>query len=63
MIGISLTPVAIRWIMGNPKAENWGDPTNTGLAVITLAIVIIFSMLQNQILRRLAILAAIVLVQ
>ncbi|RSN95889.1 nucleobase:cation symporter-2 family protein [Acinetobacter pittii] len=62
MIGISLTPVAIRWIMGgNPKAENWGDPTNTGLAVITLAIVIIFSMLQNQILRRLAILAAIVL--
>ncbi|WP_312105845.1 nucleobase:cation symporter-2 family protein [Acinetobacter venetianus] len=62
MIGISLTPVAIRWIMGgNPKAENWGDPANVGLAVITLAIVIIFSMLRSQILRRLAILIAIVL--
>ena len=62
MIGISLTPVAIRWIMGgNPKAENWGDPANVGLAVMTLAIVIIFSMLRSQILRRLAILIAIVL--
>ena len=42
MIGISLTPVAIRWIMGgNPKAENWGDPANVGLAALTLAIVLI----------------------
>lgn len=62
MIGISLIPVAIRWIMGgNPQAANWGDPINVGLAVLTLAIVIIFSMLQHQILRRLAILIAIVL--
>lgn len=62
MIGISLTPVAIRWIMGgNPKAENWGDPANVGLAVTTLAIVIVFSMMRSPILRRLAILVAIVL--
>ncbi|TCB30292.1 purine permease [Acinetobacter sp. ANC 4910] len=62
MIGISLTPVAIRWIMGgNPKAENWGDPANVGLAALTLAIVLIFSMLRQVILRRLAILIAIVL--
>ena len=62
MIGISLTPVAIRWIMGgNPKAENWGDPANVGLAALTLAIVLIFSMLRSVILRRLAILVAIVL--
>ncbi|WP_038342437.1 nucleobase:cation symporter-2 family protein [Acinetobacter sp. A47] len=62
MIGISLLPVAIRWMMGgNPKAENWGDPANVGLAVMTLAIVIIFSMLRSQMLRRLAILAAIVI--
>ncbi|MFV5263454.1 nucleobase:cation symporter-2 family protein [Acinetobacter courvalinii] len=62
MIGISLLPVAIRWIMGgNPKAENWGDPANVGLAVMTLAIVIIFSMLRSQMLRRLAILVAIIL--
>jgi len=62
MIGISLTPVAIRWIMGgNPKAENWGDPANVGLATLTLTIVLIFSMLRQVILRRLAILMAIVL--
>lgn len=62
MIGISLTPVAIRWIMGgNPQAAHWGDPANVGLAVLTLAIVIIFSMFQHQILRRLAILIAIIL--
>lgn len=61
MIGISLLPVAIRWMMGgNPKAENWGDPANIGLAAMTLAIVIIFSMLKSQLMRRLAILIAIV---
>jgi NCS2 family nucleobase:cation symporter-2 len=46
---------------GNPKAENWGDPANIGLAAMTLAIVIIFSMLKSQLIRRLAILMAIVL--
>ena len=62
MIGISLTPVAIRWMMGgNPKAENWGDPANIALAAMTLLIVLIFSMLNSVILRRLAILVAIVL--
>ena len=62
MIGISLTPVAVRWIMGgNPKAENWGDPANVGLALMTLAIVIFFSMFRHPLLRRLAILLAIIL--
>ncbi|KAA8735471.1 purine permease [Acinetobacter qingfengensis] len=62
MIGISLTPVAIRWIMGgNPKAENWGSPENVGLAAVTLIIVLFFSMMRNHLLRRLAILFAIIL--
>lgn len=62
MIGLSLVPVAIRWIMGgNPKAPTWGDPSNVGLALVTLGIVLFFSMLRNPLLRRLAILFAIVI--
>jgi xanthine permease len=62
MIGISLTPVAIRWVMGgNAKAPNWGAPENVLLALLTLAIVLGFSILSNPLLRRLAILIAIVL--
>ena len=62
MIGLSLVPVAIRWIMGgNPKAPTWGDPSNVGLALMTLGIVLFFSMLRNPLLRRLAILFAIII--
>lgn len=61
MIGLSLTPVAIRWVMGgNPKAENWGSTANIGLAVITLVIVMLFSKSKNPAIRRLAILLSIV---
>lgn len=61
MIGISLTPVAIRWVMGgNAKAANWGAPENVLLALFTLAIVLGFSVVANPLLRRLAILIAIV---
>lgn len=42
IIGISLMPVAIRWIAGpNPKAPNYADPTNLGLAFVTLMIVLL----------------------
>lgn len=35
IIGISLLPVAIRWIMGgNPKAPEWGSLENTGIAAL-----------------------------
>lgn len=62
MIGLSLTPVAVHWIMGgNPKSPTWGAPTNVALALVTLGIVLFFSMLRNPLLRRLAVLLAIVL--
>lgn len=61
MIGLSLLPVAIRWVMGgNPKAENWGDPSNIGLALFTLGVVLFFSMMKSALVRRLAILFAII---
>lgn len=41
IIGISLMPVAIRWVGGgNPKAESFGSATNLLLAFITFLIVI-----------------------
>lgn len=41
IIGISLMPVAIRWMGGgNPKAESFGDATNLMLALLTFLIVI-----------------------
>ena len=41
IIGISLMPVAIRWMGGgNPKAESFGNATNLMLALLTFLIVI-----------------------
>ncbi|MFT4020394.1 MAG: nucleobase:cation symporter-2 family protein [Acinetobacter sp.] len=61
MIGLSLLPVAIRWIMGgNNKAPDWGSLSNISLALLSFALVILFNMSQNPTLRRLAILLAII---
>ena len=59
MIGLSLIPVSIRWIMGgNPKAPTWGDPSNVSLALATLFVILLLSMTRNPLIRRLAILIA-----
>lgn len=61
IIGLSLLPVAIRWMMGgNDKAPNWGSVENISLALLTLGIVIILNMLPQASIRRLSILLAIV---
>ena len=62
IIGLSLLPVAVRWMMGgNKNAENWGSIENIGLALLTLAIVILFNLSRHASVRRLSILLSIVL--
>jgi uric acid transporter len=62
IIGLSLLPVAVRWMMGgNKNAENWGSVENIGLALMTLGIVIVLNLMQNATIRRLAILLSIVM--
>ena len=62
IIGLSLLPVAVRWMMGgNKNAENWGSIENISLALMTLAIVILLNVTNNATIRRLSILLAIVL--
>ena len=61
IIGLSLLPVAIRWMMGgNNKAPDWGSVENISLALLTLGIVIVLNMLPQASIRRLSILLAIV---
>lgn len=61
IIGVSLLPVAIRWIMGgNPKAPNWGSLENLGLAGITLVFLLLITKFGSAAIRRLAVLLAIV---
>lgn len=61
IIGLSLLPVAIHWMMGgNNKAPDWGSVENISLALLTLGIVIILNMLPQASIRRLSILLAIV---
>lgn len=62
IIGLSLLPVAVRWMMGgNKNAEDWGSFHNICLALMTLAIVIILNLSQHAAVRRLSILLAIVI--
>ena len=61
IIGLSLLPVAVRWMMGgNKNAPDWGSVENIGLALITLTIVIAFNLSRHASIRRLSILLAIV---
>ncbi|EZQ11938.1 nucleobase:cation symporter-2 family protein [Acinetobacter sp. Ver3] len=62
IIGLSLLPVAVRWMMGgNKSAPDWGSAENICLALATLAIVIILNMAGSATIRRLSILLAIIL--
>jgi uric acid transporter len=62
IIGLSLLPVAVRWMMGgNKNAENWGSIDNIYLALMTLTIVILLNVVNNATIRRLSILLSIVL--
>ncbi|AWD70182.1 nucleobase:cation symporter-2 family protein [Acinetobacter schindleri] len=62
IIGLSLLPVAVRWMMGgNKNAENWGSAENVSLALMTLAIVILLNLSRNATVRRLSILLSVVL--
>jgi NCS2 family nucleobase:cation symporter-2 len=62
IIGLSLLPVAVRWMMGgNKNTENWGSAENVSLALMTLAIVILLNLSRNATVRRLSILLSIVL--
>jgi uric acid transporter len=62
IIGLSLLPVAVRWMMGgNKAAPNWGSAENIGLAMVTLAVVIALNLSRHAAIRRLSILLAIVI--
>ena len=62
IIGLSLLPVAVRWMMGgNNQAPDWGSASNISLALATLAIVIALNLTRSAMIRRLSILLAIVL--
>lgn len=62
IIGVSLMPVAIRWIMGgNPKAETWGSLANLGMAGLTLVFLLLLTKFGTPAIKRLSILIAIVL--
>jgi uric acid transporter len=62
VIGISLLPVAIRWAGGGqPTAESFGDPSNVGLAGLTLLIILLIYRFLPGFFSRIAILAGLIL--
>jgi len=61
-IGLSLVPVAAGWIVGSdPKAPGYAAPLNIGLAVLTLAIIMLLSKIGNATVSRLSILFALII--
>ncbi|MFG0843856.1 nucleobase:cation symporter-2 family protein [Pseudomonas sp. FYR_5] len=60
-IGLTLMPVAARWVMGgNSASPEFGSMANIGLAGLTFAIVLLLSKLGNATISRLSILLAMV---
>ncbi|MFC4137994.1 MULTISPECIES: nucleobase:cation symporter-2 family protein [unclassified Microbacterium] len=60
-IGLSLMPVAARWITGAvPDAPGYADPVNVGIAAFTLATIMLLSKVGNAFISRLSILIAMV---
>ncbi|MCO7516791.1 purine permease [Pseudomonas guariconensis] len=60
-IGLTLMPVAARWVMGgNSASPEFGSMANIGLAALTFAIVLLLSKLGNATISRLSILLAMV---
>ncbi|MFK3774047.1 MULTISPECIES: nucleobase:cation symporter-2 family protein [Pseudomonas] len=61
-IGLTLMPVAARWVMGgNSASPEFGSVANIGLAGLTFAIVLVLSKLGNAAISRLSILLAMVI--
>ncbi|GAB3496088.1 nucleobase:cation symporter-2 family protein [Flexivirga lutea] len=62
VIGASLLPVSFSWCMGgNQSAKDFGDPSNIGLAAITLLIIVLISRLFQGAISRLSILIGMVI--
>jgi len=62
IIGLSLLPVAVRWVMGgNSNAADWGSIQNIGLAAMTLGILLLLSRFGSETIRRVGILLAIII--
>jgi uric acid transporter len=62
VIGISLLPVAVRWMMGsNQEAPDWGSTANIGLAIFTLVVVLLLSRFLQGTISRLSILLGLVI--
>ncbi|MBI6942394.1 purine permease [Pseudomonas putida] len=60
-IGLTLMPVAARWVMGgNSASPEFGSVANIGLAALTFAIVLVLSKLGSATISRLSILLAMV---
>ena len=60
-IGLTLMPVAARWVMGgNSASPDFGSMANIGLAALTFAIVLLLSKLGSATISRLSILLAMV---
>ncbi|MNJ11147.1 Uric acid transporter UacT [compost metagenome] len=61
-IGLTLMPVAARWVMGgNSNAPDFGSMANIGLAALTFVIVLVLSKLGSATISRLSILLAMVI--
>lgn len=61
-IGLTLMPVAARWVMGgNSASPEFGSVANIGLAALTFAIVLLLSKLGSAAISRLSILLAMVI--
>ena len=61
VIGLSLLPVAVRWMMGtNPRSPEWGSAANIGLAMFTLVVVLVLSRFLQGTISRLSILLGLV---
>src|SRR5690606_801311 len=57
VIGISLLPVAVRWMMGgDAESPDWGSTGNIGLAMLTLLVVLLLSRFLQGTISRLSIL-------
>jgi uric acid transporter len=62
VIGVSLLPVAVRWMMGSsPEAPDWGSTANIGLAMFTLVVVLLLSRFLQGTISRLSILLGLVI--
>lgn len=60
VIGLSLLPVAFRWVMGNDKVPEFGSMATIGLAAFTLVVILLLSRLAQGPISRLAILLGLV---